>query len=1347
MSHFSLAQRDLSPDWDRQQKELCDYAVAVIPDKCSLFFQLLKSLRFQTSGSTTTQSFTKEVYKNNNPNSTANLFLWTQSTTSLGCFVSENLLPEPVDRSLILLDGYQNGLCRSYSVAGTLRHVFFDLIVCFVKQVQLCECTGVQNMLDFCEDLFSLDDDIAYRCYTDQGLMFQRLRDPSSFSDLVFQQYLLKYLPYSLSSLLQMISSLIPQVSQQKCTFKLFQATQRFHQLMQLLISPLDKICFPPLFSTIHPISLKSKPLTTNESNVPLKDNLLTLSTCHVSVEEVPSETTKRTIASTPIPEAYKKMEDKSDEKSFVNDDFIEKNTWAVSSMHYFLQEPIYLESILFEMLGLNSNDVCQNNWTLFKNQYGQIISMPIEDASLISAFASSTLYEGYTTPLPLPKNFVAPNVELPVIDKRRYCGCLWAVGVSSLSFDSVQNFLNPIDPESITNFIYRFKERREEKEMHTTRRFSEGLDMAMSPNPFSSCQENFNQITQEAWLAFQLFSLSPGNVPPYTIQWDISSTNVSLLHLLWVIMDGLLEEIKKYSVPSSSQSCTINYLVQIVHLFGKILSTHSMTVLFFSHLLCRSTQAFQSPTKLFLQLYSTLCTSVHLVKLYHVTGCIPNAIVLLLITSLNALKYVMVPIHIEDIKQFFLQKEPNQMITFLWTSVCYSNRLQCPRYLQTSDCATNCLYIHWLFRLLSSSLCGTPLLENKSLPLLPLMSLMNAVKQCVEFVFSPDLSCSLITAALRLCTLLIKLTPFSAWPCSAFNEALITSQITRETVNVLVRSQNGMEGDWDIVNAFVENYENDFWEMLSSILPSCALYQPRESFEASQNSLIHFRTKIMAEMNTAKDFQLFNAILFLVSNVAWNQACSSLHGFQILERTFLLRQVMEPLCLIVQSLTHFNSWNLDSHCETLLQASKLPPDCITNTRKMQKTILCTLWEHNILTSLANFLTFEGCVIVTDSYEKKKCIRQCFFNPLFMQAYIFDLLSCHKTHNILTSICLTSMQMDPCGTKALEQAKEFVSECIVFFMHLSTAVHSYASREDAIDLCQPSSYLEGVAKFLNDMKGAVVKNNTPSSTFLYCSKSSLASNDLFEQIDHRFMLDRMYEQMTRGWSFPVNFLMSLMLSTTFYGDGILSQSSFLIHSLMKGSQHSSSCDTKKTDIHGNVSYESVVSYLMIQHPSELQVTLSKCFESSNEACTKALWSVLIFMEKILVKFSIQTMITAPAHLSLLFFPFLDIHQKKNATVTVSSHVKLLPHIIPLFRHFVLRQEPQTFDKERAVWEDMLVFCMFWLARFLFWIEITIQNSPIQQLLILDTLWMVTYSLELLCQLFSIVFPNGLSFFT
>jgi hypothetical protein len=83
-----------------------------------------------------------------------------------------------------------------------------------------------------------------------------------------------------------------------------------------------------------------------------------------------------------------------------------------------------------------------------------------------------------------------------------------------------------------------------------------------------------------------------------------------------------------------------------------------------------------------------------------------------------------------------------------------------------------------------------------------------------VEFIFSPELSCSLTTAALHLCTLLLELTPFSAWPCSAFNEALITSQITRETVNVLVRSQNGMEGDWNIVNTFVENYENDFWEV-----------------------------------------------------------------------------------------------------------------------------------------------------------------------------------------------------------------------------------------------------------------------------------------------------------------------------------------------------------------------------------------------------------------------------------------------------------------------------------------------------------------------------------------------------
>jgi hypothetical protein len=55
---------------------------------------------------------------------------------------------------------------------------------------------------------------------------------------------------------------------------------------------------------------------------------------------------------------------------------------------------------------------------------------------------------------------------------------------------------------------------------------------------------------------------------------------------------------------------------------------------------------------------------------------------------------------------------------------------------------------------------------------------------------------------------------------------------------------------------------------------------------------------------------------------------------------------------------------------------------------------------------------------------------------------------------------------------------------------------------------------------------------------------------------------------------------------------------------------------------------------------------------------------------------------------------------------------------------------------------MLVFCMFWLTRFLFWIEITSEDSPIQHLLTLDTLWMVTLSLDMLCQLFSIIFPNG-----
>jgi hypothetical protein len=118
-------------------------------------------------------------------------------------------------------------------------------------------------------------------------------------------------------------------------------------------------------------------------------------------------------------------------------------------------------------------------------------------------------------------------------------------------------------------------------------------------------------------------------------------------------------------------------------------------------------------------------------VKLYHLTGCIPNPIVLLLITSLNAMKYVMVPVNLEDIKQFFLRNEANHIITFLWTSVCQPTNSQYPPYLQTSDCATNCLYIHWLFRLLSSSLSGTPLLDNKPLPILPMMSLMNAVKQC----------------------------------------------------------------------------------------------------------------------------------------------------------------------------------------------------------------------------------------------------------------------------------------------------------------------------------------------------------------------------------------------------------------------------------------------------------------------------------------------------------------------------------------------------------------------------------------------------------------------------------------
>jgi hypothetical protein len=562
MQEFPIPQEDVGDESYNQQKELCDYAVSVIPEKCSFFFEILKSLRFMSPAPSITQSFTKELFKTTPHDSATNLLLWTHSNNSLPSFVSENLLPEPVDRALILLDSNNNGLCRSYSLAGSMRHVFFDLIVCFVKKVQLCECWGVHNMLDFCEDLFSIDDEIARRCYNDEQLMFQNFDNRTCFGDLVINQYLLKYLPYSLSSLLQMMSSLMPQVTEQKCTSKLLQSTQRFQKLMQLLISPLEKICFPPLFSSIRPIVVKRQPLSTNELSIPLKDNFLNLSTCHEMGDYVSTdakfERNKRTLASTPIPETYRKIEDNSDEKSFMDDDNVEKNTWAIPTINYYIQEPIHLESVLLEMLGLDSSDMCQKNTTVLKNQYGQIISMPIEHSSLWSSSTCSSLLEGYTSPLPLPKDFVTQNVELPVTSKRRYCGCLWAVGVLTLSLDSVQNFLNPIDSESITNFMHRFKERREEKEIHTTRRFSEGFDMSMSPNPFSPCPENFNQITQEAWLAFQLFSLSPGDIPPYTIQWDIASTNFSLLHLLWVIMNGLLEEIRKCPTVSSSQLCSI---------------------------------------------------------------------------------------------------------------------------------------------------------------------------------------------------------------------------------------------------------------------------------------------------------------------------------------------------------------------------------------------------------------------------------------------------------------------------------------------------------------------------------------------------------------------------------------------------------------------------------------------------------------------------------------------------------------------------------------------------------------------------------------------------------------------
>lgn len=581
------------------------FALSIIPDRCLSFARALHMLRLTptptpvlaTSRGTNGVPPARSASSGCHFSTYSSCLLWSYSDNDLPCCAELGLTDTVRAHSTGLPDILKESLTsRCFSVSAALRHTLFDLVDAVTTSVKLPQLRGQELIMDFAAELFAADSTIASRafvhkywsdssetceqcpCYSERDACMAQCvsRCRSTFWATVVEDYLMNFIPYSIPLLLRLITSLISCKKHEKDLGNVLPledrlSRNRFVRIMSLLNRPCSSVCFPPLLQNVVPASHDG--LAT--ALVPKSCRPSWGTTARVAVVAEPGgDFSGDAVLGTPAPWSsfvppskrsmlehercrYALSVHHGEESDSSCSEDCSVDDQDKSSMFYAINGSLSLESMLCNVFGIEDSSYCENRNCLKGGRvYGRVVPMPLESLPWLGLSIPPMPLRSPESPLIFPlhklKTVLPDSSTIQLEHPRRYRGHCWAVGCLTTGCDAAQSWSRPIDVKMLDNFAYSFTERCKDQQLRNTPEnvFVDlsGKDaVSLTPNPFCRI-ENFNSI-REPWMAYQLFSLSPGNEAPYTIQWDLTDVPVSfsLLRILWILWSYLIQDVDSF--------------------------------------------------------------------------------------------------------------------------------------------------------------------------------------------------------------------------------------------------------------------------------------------------------------------------------------------------------------------------------------------------------------------------------------------------------------------------------------------------------------------------------------------------------------------------------------------------------------------------------------------------------------------------------------------------------------------------------------------------------------------------------------------------------------------------------